>query len=158
MRRPSRTAKRRAAGFTLLELLLVIAILGIVAGIFSWFLLRSLRQTELRDAGAQLVADLRRARSDAQKSGQVTTLQLDPLKTGYTVRVGAGTPAARELPHRVMVETETGPPQVLYQPPFGTLDDSGVVWRLRSLSYTDLQLYVKVVGITGKVMLSGAAD
>lgn len=152
------TAAGRRAGFTLLELLLVIAILGIVFGIFSWFLLRSLRQAELRDAAAQLIADLRRARSDAQRSGQVTALQLDPLKTSYTIRIGAGAPAAREVPHRVTVEAQAGPARVLYQPPFGTLDDRGVVWRLRSPASADLQLYVKVVGITGKVMLSAAAD
>ena len=149
---------RTLAGFTLLELLLVIAILGIVFGIFSWFLLRNLRQTELREAAAQLIADLRRSRSSAQLSGQVSRLELSPLKTSYSVRVGSGAPKTVDLPHRVTVEAEVGGLQVVNQPPFGTLDDTGLVWKVQSPSYSDMHLYVKVVGITGRVMLSGSAD
>lgn len=149
---------RARAGFTLLELLLVIAILGIVFGIFSWFLLRSLRQTELREAAAQLIADLRRSRSNAQQSGRVSTLELGPLKTAYSVKIGSGTPRNFSLPHRVTVEAQVGGSRVVNQPPFGTLDDTGLVWKLQSPAYSDMRLYVKVVGITGKVMLSAAVD
>lgn len=151
-------AERPRAGFTLLELLLVIAILGIIFGIFSWFLLRNLRQTELREAAAQLIADLRRSRSNAQQSGRVSTLELSPLKTAYSLKVGSGAPRTVGLPHRVTVEAQVGGSRVVNQPPFGTLDDTGLVWKLQSPSYSDMRLYVKVIGITGRVMLSAAAD
>lgn len=48
--------------------------------------------------------------------------------------------------------------RVVHQPPFGTLDDAGLVWKLQSPAYSDMRLYVKVVGITGRVMLSAAVD
>ena len=60
----SRLRRLGTRGFTLIEVLVIIAILGIIMGIFGLNLLRSLRQSQLREAASQLAGDLRRSRAD----------------------------------------------------------------------------------------------
>ncbi|WP_309569804.1 prepilin-type N-terminal cleavage/methylation domain-containing protein [Deinococcus sp.] len=148
----------RHAGFTLVELLVVIAILGLILGIFGLNLMRSLRQNQLREAASQLAGDLRRSRADAQKTGQNSTLTLAAGKTTYTRVVGAGAPQVVTVPNGVTVMAVDGGPSVTYRPPFGTLGAGGAVWEVQSPAAADLRLYVNVVGITGKVMISAAQD
>ncbi|CAM3395681.1 Type II secretion system protein GspH [Deinococcus saxicola] len=149
---------RGQAGFTLLELLVVIAILGIIAGAFSLYLIRSLRQSELRDAAYQLVGDLRRARTGAQKSGVVNQVKVATDSSDYTVKVGINAPVTLTLPHRVKVTEQSGGVALDYQPPFGTLAATGASWKLTSPSNANLNLWVKAIGITGKVMLSATEN
>ena len=104
-------------GFTLLELLLVIAILGIIAGIFGWSLLGNLRATQLRDAATQIGADLRAARSATLKSGQSTTVTTTLNASTYTVTRGADT-RTRNLPSGVQVSAQTAA-AVQYRAPSG---------------------------------------
>ena len=146
------------SGSTLVEILVVLAILGILMGLFGLTLLRSLRQNQLREAASQLAGDLRRSRADAQNSGQASTLTLDSAKTRYTRVVGAGAPQALDVPNGVTVTAVEGGPSVTYRPPFGTLGADGAVWEVQSPASADLRLYVKVVGITGKVMISATQD
>ncbi len=146
------------AGFTLLELLVVIAILGIIAGAFSLYLIRSLRQSELRDAAYQLVGDLRRARTGAQKSGVVNAVAITSNTSEYFLIAAGGTGQVRTLPHGVKVAPVDTTVILNYQPPFGTLDTTGVSWRLTSPSNANLNLWVKAIGITGKVMVSATQN
>lgn len=154
------SAKRPQAGFTLLELLVVIAILGIIVGAFSLFLLRTIRQNELRDAAYQLVGDLRRARTGAQKSGVVNSVTVTTGTSAYAFTV-AGSPLQTRnltLPHGVTISPMGSTVNLSYQPPFGTLAATGVSWKLTSPSNANLNLWVKAIGITGKVMLSATEN
>ncbi|CAM3512890.1 type II secretion system protein [Deinococcus frigens] len=151
-------ANRIQAGFTLLELLVVIAILGIIAGAFGLFLIRSLRQSELRDAAYQMIGDLRRARTGAQKMGVDNAVAITPNTSEYLLAVGGGTGQVRTLPHRVKVSPVGNTNLLTYKPPFGTLDTIGVSWKLTSPADPSLNLWVKAIGITGKVMLSATQD
>ncbi|WP_075836848.1 pilus assembly FimT family protein [Deinococcus marmoris] len=151
---------RFQAGFTLLELLVVIAILGIIAGAFSLFILRNIRQSELRDAAYQIIGDLRRARTGAQKSGVINSVTITTATSAYAVAVAENPPRAVNLtlPHGVTVTAQSGGANVAYQPPFGTLDTTGVSWKLTSPSNPNLNLWVKAIGITGKVMVSATQN
>ncbi|ALW88272.1 GspH/FimT family pseudopilin [Deinococcus actinosclerus] len=140
----------RTQGFTLLELLLVIAILGVIAGVLGWSLLGSLRASQLRDAAAQLSADLRAARSTALKSGQNVTVTTTLNAGSYTVQRGADT-RTLTLPNSVQVSAQTAA-AVQYRAPSGTTDGAGVIWTLRHPASGQLT-QVKIVGLTGKVIV-----
>ncbi|MBZ9750383.1 GspH/FimT family pseudopilin [Deinococcus sp. HMF7604] len=141
-------------GFTLLELLVVMAILGILAGVLGLNLLSSYRGAQLREAASQMSGDLRQARSDTLKTGQSVGINVTLNSTAYTVTRGAGTATqsqTRTLPSGVVVAEEVGETEVTYQAPTGTIGGNGVVWTLRHPG--GRQIKVKVVGITGKVMI-----
>ncbi|WP_295817734.1 type II secretion system protein [uncultured Deinococcus sp.] len=152
------TARFRRGGFTLIEVLLVMAILAVVMGVLGLLLVRSLRQTQLREAASQVAGDLRRVRADAQKTGQVSTLTLAAAGSRYTMQAGSTAARVVEVPNQVTVTPVSGEPRITYRPPFGTLGAEGAVWAVQSPAAADLRLYVKIVGITGKVMISGTAD
>ncbi len=139
---------RSVQGFTLLELLLVIAILGIIAGVLGWSLLGNLRAAQLRDAASQLGADLRAARSDTLKSGQSVTVTTTLNASTYTVQRGADT-RTRTLPAGVQVSAQTAA-TVQYRAPSGVTDGSGVIWTLRHPA-SGRQTQIRVLGLTGKV-------
>lgn len=149
--------KRRAAGFTMVELLIIMAIIAIVAGIFAWNMLRTLRQNELRDAAYQLMTDVRKTRATVQKTGLPSMIEIQPDKVTYNMQTGTGPISSRILPNGVQVVPNTpgAYTQMMYFPPFGTLGADGTVWKLSSPSF-GLITYVKIVGVTGKVMLSAA--
>ncbi len=57
--------KHGASGFTLIELILVLVLIGIIAGLTTPFVLSTLERMELRSGARQIAATLRYARSEA---------------------------------------------------------------------------------------------
>lgn len=68
----SRRALRSASGGTLLELLLVMAMVGILAGAATWGGQHLARGWQLKRAGHQLLTDLKALQSQAEMSGSLT--------------------------------------------------------------------------------------
>lgn len=155
-----RRAKHARAGFTLLEMLMVLVILGILTGVMAFNLLGNLRRTEVRNAAAQVMNDLRLARMNAQKTGLVSPVTIVNGTGGYTAQTNAGAVQIKTLENGVTLwaTTSTNGFQVAYRPPFGTLDTIGLVWEVRSRAAQVPSLYIKVVGVTGKVILSESRD
>ncbi|MFB9994415.1 type II secretion system protein [Deinococcus oregonensis] len=150
---------RATEGFTLIELLVVMAIIGIVAGVLGFSLLNNLRRTELQNAAAQLAADLRSTRTNAQKTGLVSALTVVAGGTTYTAQTRSAEASARSLENGVTLFPDSASPTaVQYYPPFGTLATTGTVWELRSPTTWIPSLFVKVVGVTGKVMVSATRN
>jgi len=153
-------AKHARSGFTLLEILVVLVILGILSGVMAFSLLGNLRRSEVRNAAAQVMADLRLARMNAQKTGLVSPVTITNGTGNYTAQTSAGAVQIRTLENGVTLwaTTSTNGFQVTYRPPFGTLDTIGLVWEVRSHATQVPPLYIKVVGVTGKVILSESRD
>ena len=82
-----RSAFRRGAGFTLVEAVVLIAILGILGGVAAPRFL-SLRQLEGARAHRQALADLRHSQRQAAGSG--CPVQVDFDATGYRLRQRSG--------------------------------------------------------------------
>lgn len=76
---------RGAAGFTLLELLVVLAILGLTAGLFAGYRPHWSGSVSLEGAAADLAAGLRLARSQAIAGDQPVALEVDVAQHRYRV-------------------------------------------------------------------------
>ena len=71
-------AGRRQAGFTLVEILVVLAVAGLLAGLAAGVGGRQLDGWRMRGAGHDLVADLRRLRAAAMAANRPKRLTADP--------------------------------------------------------------------------------
>lgn len=158
-------------GFTLVEILIVLGVIAILAGIVGSTLLRSIRSAELREAAVQVATDLRRARSQAQRGSADIQISWTPDSTpdriirGY--RVGGDT-TDRLLPGGVTMTCDSGCSSssptanfnnLTYTAPYGELSPqngaiSGKRFTLRSPMAGLTPLSLRVVGITGKVAVT----
>ena len=161
---PRRAAPTRhvSAGFTLLEVLMVIAIVGILASALYAMSINYLSKSQLREGAVQLLTDLRQARSQAQRSslGSVVALIAPyPSQQYTTLWGGSALSVTHLLPSSVMVAPYTSATarSVNYAAPYGEVGGAGVVWEVSS-ARTSERLYIKTVGVTGKVMLSASPN
>jgi type IV fimbrial biogenesis protein FimT len=90
----------RNKGFTLVEMLIVIAMIGIVLGVAATTLLRALPDYRLRSAARELLFDLQKARLEAVKRNRPVLVEFSPQaydpageRGGYTLCVDIDTPA-----------------------------------------------------------------
>jgi general secretion pathway protein H len=89
--RPSRTGsrpRRSEVGFTLTELLVVLAIIGLLVAAVPMILQTALPGTRSLAAARTLAADLRTARGTAIAGGGATTVRFDAVRQLYLVEPG----------------------------------------------------------------------
>ena len=92
---PGNSRRLAAAGFTLLELMVVVMIVAVSAGLIS-LSLRDRSQSKLEEEGARLSALLETARSQSRIVG--TEVRWAPLTQGGFQFLGLPSLAAKELP------------------------------------------------------------
>ena len=76
---------KRAAGFSLLELLLVLAIFSLMAAAFSGSFSKGVSAAEMRNASRDIMAALRSTRSKAMVSHQEQVLMIDTEEKTYLI-------------------------------------------------------------------------
>lgn len=146
---------RAARGFTLLELLLVCAIIGILGAVGTLTLRGAIQSARLNEASTQLAADLKRARSGAQRFNQASSLTLaGSPATEYTVTVNGQT-LRRALPNGVRVTADTQ--TITYGAPFGEIAGAAGLTLKVELGGMDDAREIKVLGVTGKVYTQKAS-
>lgn len=159
----------RHSGFTLLELLVVLTVIGVLMGLFGAGYLRSIRAGEVRQGAAQIAADLRAARSSAQRQSQNASFAwADGMGTlsSYTLSLPSGT-SARTLPNRVTFRcvsgggcpaASSGVRTLTYLAPYGEMTSTinGLRLLVESTTPNVPALEVRVVGVTGRVMITAA--
>jgi prepilin-type N-terminal cleavage/methylation domain-containing protein len=79
----SETGERADAGATLLEMLVVVAIMALIAGMTFPNLGRAMDRMNLAQAGADLAANLRIARADAAQRGHAISFEIAEDGHGY---------------------------------------------------------------------------
>ncbi|WP_276956548.1 prepilin-type N-terminal cleavage/methylation domain-containing protein [Allomeiothermus silvanus] len=140
----------RARGFTLLEILVALAIMGIVLVFAANAVKRVFQQSRVRDAAVLLATDLQNIRSNAWRTN--TTTQLDLISaTSYSFTI-SGKTITRNLPVGISIDGG-GNTQVRYSAPNAENTRSNpVVFTVSGASGTQ-PIRVKVIGVTGKVVV-----
>ena len=104
------TAAARCAGFTLLELLIGLAIMGLMLSAVPALLSKAVPGVEARGAAREMAAGLRAARGRAIASNRETALVLDVAGGAYRVE---GEPKARRVPAGIGISLLTAEEQRL---------------------------------------------
>ncbi len=143
---------RHAQGFTLLELLFVLVILGVLASLGFSTLMEARGRAQLEEATVQFAADVQRARSTAQRHNRSASIALGEELGRYTLTLNDVT-HERRLPHDAQVSVEHGSGSVTYSAPFGEVNALSRRFTIAS-ARTERVRYVKVIGVTGKVIIS----
>ena len=110
-------------GFTLIDLMITVGIVGIVLGIAVPNLQRWSRPYHLKDAALELYANMQRAKIGAIRENRPWTIQFNPDSLqGYQVRDGAGNTV-----YTVNFQTAYGGRVTYRNPTSSTLFDSNVL-------------------------------
>ncbi len=159
---------RRRSGYTLLEVLIVLAVLAILLALgFSTY--RKARwRAEVNDALIALASTLRDARSAAQRFNVSMKVRftsdrkyLLEAKTGSSASVRS---YSREVPSDLELRyskdgTTWKPPagkEIAYSAPFGETGATGTLFRIRHVRDPSLEACLRIVGVTGKVVVARA--
>ena len=92
-----RTVRRAARGFTLIELMVVVALIAIASAVVS-LALRDPASTRLDHEAGRLVALLEAARTEARASGLPASWEPRPVQAGTEGFRFVGLPSSSELP------------------------------------------------------------
>lgn len=156
-----RPASSARAGFTLIEILVVLAVLGILLALGISSYLRWARNAEVQAAAAQLAADLNRVRITAQRSSRDAQLRFDSPQT-YTLLLPAasGGDVARSLPPGLQfaaypTNAALAGQTVTYRAPYAELSaDSPAAFTLSRVQDGYRKVRVGLAGLTGTVVTS----
>ena len=142
----SRTLPARADGFTLIEMLVTLAVAGLIAWVAFPRVQNSMTAMEFRMGAGQVTEGLRAARAEAIRTGAPVTLAVQ----GRALVIGSGEPVA--LPASVSVIAGQDGPVTFY--PDGTAEPA--LYRIRSRSGGAVrERRVTVFGSTGHIAESG---
>ena len=140
-------APQRMTGFTLIEMLVTLAVAGLIAGIAFPRVQGGMTAMEFRMGAGQVAEGLRTARAEAIRTGEPVALKLD----GRTLVIGENAPL--ELPASVSVTARQDAPVTFY--PDGTAEPA--LYRITSLGSGDAlrERRITVFGSTGHIAESG---
>lgn len=158
------------AGFTLLEMLVVLAILGVVGGFGTVTAIQQSRNAAVQEAAVNFAIAFESARSDALRTNSAAAITFDPIvapatgAAGFTVTLQRNTPqetTRHELlaPGTTITAIDgsgnptTLPSVIVYSIPDGLLNaDTLPLFRFSSNAGTARDRNVRLVGVSGRVV------
>ena len=144
--RSSGSLPQRMTGFTLIEMLVTLAVAGLIAGIAFPRVQNSMTAMEFRLGAGQLAEALRTARSEAIRTGEPVSFAL----AGRELVIGTGDPIA--LPASVSISAGQDRPVTFY--PDGTAQPA--LYRITSRGDgAPRERRITVFGSTGHIAESG---
>ncbi|MFC4638428.1 pilus assembly FimT family protein [Deinococcus hohokamensis] len=140
---------RQQEGFTLLEILVVLAILGIVFGLVLSSMLGFIRSNQLRDAATQVQGDLEQARSSTLRYNRPAQFRVTSAST-YELLIN-GQRSSRTVPNAVTLAPLNT--TVDYTAPYSVMSSASqsIVLTLGSKTRR-----VRTVGVTGKAVVDAS--
>jgi prepilin-type N-terminal cleavage/methylation domain-containing protein len=161
MKGTTRVGHKARAGFTLIEILIVIAIIGVLLAVGIPNIIRENRVTAVRQVATQLQADLEELRSKSIRFNRNATFTFGT--NSYTRQVpsseaGGFTSAVRTIPAGLSVTyVTTSTPSAdtfVYEAPIAQVSPAVRGFQVTFNSDPSVQLFVKVIGVTGKAVIS----
>ncbi len=148
----SPAGSRRAGGFTLLELLLVMALAAIMMVLVPMKISSALPGTQLKSAARELAAGLRYARTHALTSREEATLVLDTEKRSFKV---TGRDRSYDIPPSVDISLLTAESETRgeHVGAIRFFPDGGSTGGRITLSHGERGFGVGVDWLTGKVRI-----
>jgi len=144
---------RPAKGFSLLELLIVLVMMGLIAGVGYASLRGMMEKNRLDAATAQVANDLSRARSYAQTKNLASNWK-KLSDTTYQLQLGSDV-KQYTLPDGIKFSNLPNGTYVKYAPPYGEVRVNGSVISALKIELTNEKgdsTEVRIVGVTGKVI------
>ncbi len=137
----------KRAGFTLIEILVVLAVVGILLAIGFSALTRYIARTQFNDAQQVLVQALNRARDQSRRTSQDQQVSWKGAAPNFQLRIN-DIPVT--LPHDIKIKEVPSGTGFKYKAPYGRVvaDDR----HFTLLGRFDLEAQVRVFGVTGKVV------
>lgn len=146
--------KLRRKGYSLVEIIVALAVAAIVLGIGSVTLIGYQRNLATRQGVATVVADLTRARSQARKTSQDWQVVFSSNQTSYQIQRAGVTVQTVSLPTGVRIgNLSTSPQTVQYTAPYGLRPQGSSSLEVPVLGLGQRQGKINIVGITGKVVV-----
>lgn len=140
----------RRAGFTMLEVLIVLVVLGIVFAIGFVNLRSWVQSNTLREGASQVGADLERLRSSAWRTNSDGRMIIGSGGSTYTL-VLSGSSTVQTLPSGVSLSAGSTT-EVQYNAPYGELNDAVSNTLTLSMAGYGSSEKLYLVGVTGKVI------
>ena len=136
-------------GFTMIEMLIVLAIIGILSAVASVSLVRLQRTTALRSAANEIGATLNTIRSQSRNRSINRSFNAANGGTSYTATIsnGAGS-TSFNLPAGV---TLVGNLALTFQAPYGVVNNPNSSIQVTSGAGTRT---IRILGLNGKVVVS----
>ena len=145
-------------GLSLLELLIALAVLGLLLGLGVPNFLRWRAQAEVDEAARSLAQAFQYARAEAKRTNADRCVRV--WRDGFAVGASCAalsTPTQRfsrvQVSESNYASFPSRPLDVVFSPPYGTTDAPLKRLTLRHTRYPDLTRSVHVIGVIGKVVV-----
>lgn len=151
----------RNSGYSLLELLVILAVVGILLTILFGSVGTQIQQSKLREAVSQVAADIEKARSASFRSSKSTAIEVANDGRSYTLIFDADArrpvqTEKRPLPDGITLSVSypNNANRIIkkfgYTAPYGTITATGLRVSLTSVRINNPKTFY-LVGVTGKV-------
>jgi len=146
----------KRSGFTLLEGLVVLAVLGVLMVLATPSYLRWRANTVTNEAALQFARDIERTRTEAKRRNTPMRIELasDTAAQGYLrIDLVSGARTSISLPPGVRLERLGASRGATFSPPYGTTDAPLRSFAVNWQNDASIVRTVRIVGVTGKVIV-----